>query len=47
MAARSYHTGGVSVGLADGSVRFTTDSVDLVVWRAVETQANGEVVGDW
>ena len=47
MAARSYHTGGVSVGLADGSVRFTTDSVDLVVWRAVGTQANGEVVGDW
>ena len=33
-AARSWHTGGVNAALADGSVQFTSDSVDLEVWRA-------------
>jgi prepilin-type N-terminal cleavage/methylation domain-containing protein/prepilin-type processing-associated H-X9-DG protein len=44
MAARSFHPGGVHVALADGSVRFVTDSVDLVAWRALGTMANGEVI---
>ena len=30
--SRSYHSGGVNVGLADGSVRFVRDSVDPVAW---------------
>jgi prepilin-type N-terminal cleavage/methylation domain-containing protein len=46
-AARSYHTGGVQVGSADGSVRFTSDGVDLVVWRAAGTRGGGEVGGEW
>ena len=47
-AARSNHTGGVNVLLADGSVRFVRDSVDPVMWRGVGTRAGGEVVsGDF
>ena len=42
--ARSLHVGGVNVGMADGSVQFVTDSVDLTVWRAMATIAGGEVV---
>jgi prepilin-type N-terminal cleavage/methylation domain-containing protein len=44
-AARSHHFGGVNAALADGSIRFFTDSIDLHVWRAMGTRANGEVVG--
>jgi prepilin-type N-terminal cleavage/methylation domain-containing protein/prepilin-type processing-associated H-X9-DG protein len=42
--ARSLHVGGVNVGMADGSVQFVTDSVDLTVWRAMATIAGAEVV---
>src|SRR6056297_840279 len=34
-ASRSRHTGGVNSALGDGSVRFTSDSIDLIVWRAM------------
>ncbi|WP_165069276.1 DUF1559 family PulG-like putative transporter [Paludisphaera rhizosphaerae] len=44
MAARSYHSGGVNVGLADGSVRFVKDSISLATWMAVGTKAGGEIV---
>jgi len=33
MAARSVHPGGVQAGLADGSVKFFTESIDLNTWR--------------
>jgi prepilin-type processing-associated H-X9-DG protein len=46
-AARSYHTGGVNVLLADGSVRWVSDSIALNVWKAVGTRGGNEVVGDW
>jgi prepilin-type N-terminal cleavage/methylation domain-containing protein/prepilin-type processing-associated H-X9-DG protein len=46
-AARSYHTGGANVVLADGSVRFASDNVDGNVWRAVGTMGGGEVVGEF
>jgi prepilin-type processing-associated H-X9-DG protein len=42
--ARSYHTGGVNVAFADGSVRFVSNSVPLDVWRAISTRNTGEVV---
>jgi prepilin-type processing-associated H-X9-DG protein len=43
-AARSMHSGGVSAAMADGSVRFVADSVDLATWRAMGTRSNGEAV---
>ena len=43
-AARSRHSGGVQVGLADGSARFIPDSVELNVWQALGSIKNGEVV---
>jgi prepilin-type N-terminal cleavage/methylation domain-containing protein/prepilin-type processing-associated H-X9-DG protein len=46
--ARSLHGGGVNVVLADGSVRFVSNSVDLNgVWRPLATISGGEVVGDF
>ena len=44
MSASSYHTGGVSAGMGDGSVRFVRDSVDFVNWRAMGSRSGGEVV---
>jgi prepilin-type N-terminal cleavage/methylation domain-containing protein/prepilin-type processing-associated H-X9-DG protein len=43
MAARSYHTGGVNVVRADGSVNFASSSVDSITWRAIGTMGGGEV----
>ncbi len=46
-AARSYHSGGVNVLMADGGVRFVTDSVDnLKIWRPMSTAQNSEVIPD-
>jgi prepilin-type processing-associated H-X9-DG protein len=42
--ARSLHPGGVNVLFADGSVRFTSSSIDLAVWRALGTINGGETV---
>ena len=44
-AARSYHVGGVNVLIADGSVRFFSDSVDNInIWRPLSTSQNHEVI---
>ncbi|QEG38304.1 DUF1559 domain-containing protein [Roseimaritima ulvae] len=40
----SYHPGGVNFALADGSVRFIPDTVDLRVYKALATRNNQEVV---
>lgn len=42
--ARSLHTGGVNVAMADGSVRFITDGIDLTIWRAMGTRSNSDIV---
>jgi prepilin-type processing-associated H-X9-DG protein len=38
--ARSYHPGGVNCLLADGSVQFASDTINLSVWKALGTIAN-------
>ena len=44
--ASSYHTGGVNVCLADGSVRFVRDSIDFVQWTNLGSAVGGEVFSD-
>ena len=46
-SARSAHTGGVNVCLADGSVRFVSNSIDPVTWAALGTRSGGEVLADY
>ena len=45
VAARSEHPGGVNITYVDGSATFVSDSVDLLVWRAMATRDVGEAVG--
>lgn len=45
MAARSYHPGGVTVLVCDGSVHFVADTIELAVWRGLSTRAGGEQAG--
>jgi prepilin-type N-terminal cleavage/methylation domain-containing protein/prepilin-type processing-associated H-X9-DG protein len=47
MGSRSRHAGGVNVALADGSVRFVSNNIDLFVWTALSSIAGGEVVGNY
>jgi len=42
--ARSHHPGGACAALADGSVRFFSDSIDLPTWHALGSREGGEVV---
>jgi prepilin-type N-terminal cleavage/methylation domain-containing protein/prepilin-type processing-associated H-X9-DG protein len=46
VASRSYHPGGVNLALADGSVRFIKDSIQMSLWKALSTRAGGEPM-DW
>jgi prepilin-type N-terminal cleavage/methylation domain-containing protein/prepilin-type processing-associated H-X9-DG protein len=45
-AARSKHSGGVNAAMADGSVRFIRNSINLQTWQAMGTKAGGEVVAN-
>jgi hypothetical protein len=46
--ASTAHTGGILVGLADGSVRTLARSMSGATWWAAVTPAGGEVLGsDW
>jgi len=46
LPASSYHSGGVTVGLADGSVRFVRDSIDFVQWQNLGTANGGDIFSD-
>ena len=43
-SVRSNHTSGVNAALADGSVRFFNDAVNLDVWHGLATRAGHEAV---
>lgn len=43
VTSRSYHPAVVVTGLMDGSVRTVSNSVSLVIWRAVGSRDGGEV----
>ena len=45
--ARSDHPGGVNIGLADGSVRFVSDTIELSTWRNLHARNDGEVLGEF
>lgn len=47
IGARSLHTGGVQVALADGSVRFISNNVDRLTWQHLGTPSGGEVLGEF
>jgi hypothetical protein len=47
ITSRSYHTGGVHVGLADGSARFVSENIDLTLWRGLGTRDGSEVLGEF
>jgi prepilin-type N-terminal cleavage/methylation domain-containing protein/prepilin-type processing-associated H-X9-DG protein len=46
VTASSQHPGGVNCLMGDGSVRFVTNSITLLTWRAMGTMNGGEVIGD-
>jgi len=43
----AFHTGGVNIGMADGSVRFLRTNVSAATYAALMTRQGGEVVGDY
>ena len=45
-AAFSHHPGGVNLVLADGSVRFIKNDVDIQTWWALGSIAGGELIFD-
>jgi prepilin-type processing-associated H-X9-DG protein len=44
VAASSYHTGGINMCLADGSVHFISNGIDFPTWQALGSMAGGEVL---
>jgi prepilin-type N-terminal cleavage/methylation domain-containing protein len=45
MAARSQHRGGVQATMADGSVRFITENINLTTWQDLGHRRDGKVIG--
>jgi len=43
--ARSYHPGGANFAVADGSVRFISETINLTTYHAIGTRREGEVPG--
>ena len=43
-AASSRHSGGVNTLMADGSVKFIKNTVNITTWWALGTRSNGEVI---
>ena len=47
VSPRSYHKGGVNLGMADGSVKFLVDTVEQNVFKASGSRDGGETIGDF
>jgi len=47
VSVRSYHPGGVNLGLADGSVRFVSENMDPVVFQALGSRDGCERIGEF
>jgi hypothetical protein len=47
IAFGSYHPSGAMFGLADGSVRFISDTVDLTIYHGIGSRDQKEIVGDF
>ncbi len=45
-AARSRHAGGVNAAMADGSVRFFSDTISAETWKALGSTRGGETIAD-
>ncbi len=45
--ARSRHAGGVHISLGDGSVRFISENIDKMIYRALLTITGGEQIGEF
>jgi hypothetical protein len=45
IASRSEHSGGVSCGLLDGSVRWVDNGIDASIWKALGTMAGNDAAG--
>ena len=45
--ARSLHPGGVQIALADGSVRFVSETIERNTWRNLHARNDGQVIGDY
>jgi len=46
-SSRSQHPGGVQVALADGSVRFVSETIEIATWRNLSTMRDGNVLGEF
>jgi prepilin-type N-terminal cleavage/methylation domain-containing protein/prepilin-type processing-associated H-X9-DG protein len=46
VTSRSFHPGGATVMMMDGSVRFVDSAISMPVWRAMGTAAAGDLVTD-
>jgi prepilin-type N-terminal cleavage/methylation domain-containing protein len=47
VSARSYHTGGVNLALADGSIRFVPSGITPSTYQALGTRSGHEPAGNW
>ena len=45
-SARSNHAGGVVVTTADATTQMVRDDIELAIWQARSTRANGENIPD-
>lgn len=44
--ARSRHTGGVNAAMADGSIRFFADQINVTTWQLLGTRDDGRVISN-